>query len=90
MSNELLARAMSLIQKAADIHKATDEYYITVSVGRNDADVHITFFEDGDIEKREAITYCSGEREDGEYIVADPGLEKAAERIEKIWRAVNG
>lgn len=90
MNDEILARAMTLIPKAADIHKASEEYYITVSVGRNDADVHISHFPDGEVTRQTVEVYCSNVYDEDDCFVFDPDLKKAAERIETIWRACNG
>lgn len=85
MKDDIVTRAILMIYKAVDIHRATYDFYISVSIGRMDADVHISHFPDGKIEKAsftQFSTDASGEA------IADPELKKAEKKIDTIWKAV--
>ena len=88
MKDELLARVMALIPQAADIHKADERYYITVSIGRMDADVHVSYFADGKSDNGSFIHFTTTAGNYDTDIIEDEDLSQAAAFIENIRKKV--
>ena len=88
MSNEILTRVQNLITTANEIHKASDNYYISVSIGRMDADVHISYFADGNPENGTFIQFSTGGFGDPFDIIFDEDLSQAVAFIENIRKKV--
>lgn len=88
MSNELVTRAIELIKTAEEIHKASEHYYITVSIGRMDADVHISYFADGNPENGTFIQFSTGGVDDSYDIIFDEDLTQAVAFLDNVKKKV--
>lgn len=86
MNDEVIARAMTLIVLADEIHRACDNHYITVSVSRTDAGVFVSRFIGGGQYTRSFSTrdYIS------EGFIYDPDLTKAAAYLQMLLATIQG
>lgn len=86
MSNELTARAIELIKAAEEIHKASDNYYITVSIGRIEAHVHVSYFGG---KSMSFVHFSTSTNDTGNLdIIFDEDLTQAVAFIENIRKKV--
>ena len=86
MDDVALARAMTLIVLADEIHRADERHYITVSVSRTDVSVCISRF----IGKGQYVRHFNTRDYCDDDLVFDPDLTKAAAYLQMLLATIRG